>query len=61
MKWIGEYYDWKSDPKFVKAYQSYTKRNIEIFVTEDELKSRLRKKVEILGIKLGEKCTFNSI
>ena len=53
MRWICEYYDWKGDPKFVKAYQNYTKKNIELFVTEGELKSRLKKKLEILGIKLG--------
>ena len=28
IKWISEHYDWKNDPKFVKAYQSYTKRGI---------------------------------
>ena len=28
MRWINEYYNWKEDPKFVKAYQSYNRRNI---------------------------------
>lgn len=34
MKWIDEFYDWKNDPKFVKAYTNYTRRNIEIFLSE---------------------------
>ena len=34
MNWIGEYYDWKNYPKFTKAYNNYTRRNIELFVTE---------------------------
>ena len=34
MNWVGEYYDWKNDPKFTKAYNNYTRRNIELFVTE---------------------------
>jgi len=41
LKWINEYYDWKNDSKFVKAYQNYTKRNIEIFLTDKELCNRL--------------------
>jgi hypothetical protein len=56
IKWINDYYDWKKDPKFVKAYQNYTRRNIEIFLTEKELSNRLEKKLEILGVRLGEKC-----
>ena len=34
MRWVGEYYDWKNDPKFTKAYNNYTRRNIELFVNE---------------------------
>ncbi len=41
LKWINQYYDWKNDSKFVKAYQNYTKRNIEIFLIDKELSNRL--------------------
>jgi hypothetical protein len=34
MRWIEECYDWKKDSKFVKAYQNYTKRNIEVFLSD---------------------------
>jgi len=45
MRWINEFYDWKGDLKFVKAYQSYTRRNIDIFLTDAELGNRLDKKL----------------
>lgn len=35
MKWIAEFYDWKGDIKFVKAYHNYTRRNIVLFVTDN--------------------------
>lgn len=56
LKWINEYYDWKHDPKFSKAYQGYTRRSIEVFLSERELANRMEKKLEILGVRLGEKC-----
>lgn len=45
IKWINEYYDWKNDPKFTKAYQTYTRRNIELFLTDRELTNRMEKKL----------------
>ena len=45
LKWINEYYDWKGDPKFAKAYQTYTRRSIEVFLSERELDNRLEKKL----------------
>ena len=61
MKWIDEFYDWKNDPKFVKAYTNYTRRNIEIFLSESQIVNRLQKKLEILGVKIGEKCKNTAI
>jgi hypothetical protein len=34
MGWVAEYYDWQTDPKFGKAYHNYTRRNIEIFLSD---------------------------
>lgn len=56
MRWVEEYYDWQKDRKFVKAYQNYSRRNIEVFLGEKELGSRLDKKLEILGVRLGQRC-----
>ena len=53
MKWIEEYYDWKGDPKFTRAYNNYTRRNIELFLGDGELRSRLDKKLEMLGVRVG--------
>lgn len=55
LRWVGEYYDWQKDPKFSKAYQTYTRRSIEVFLSDRELEGRLEKKLEILGVRLGEK------
>lgn len=56
VKWVGEYYDWQRDPKFSKAYQGYSRRSIEVFLSDRELGSRLEKKLEILGARLDEQC-----
>lgn len=45
MRWVEEFYDWRNDSKFVKAYQNYTRRNIELFLSESEIVSRLEKKL----------------
>jgi len=37
IKWVNEYYDWKGDAKFVKAYHSYSRRNIEVFLSDGDL------------------------
>jgi hypothetical protein len=45
MNWINDYYDWKNDKKFIKVYQNYTRRNIELFLTDNEILNRLDKKL----------------
>ena len=34
MGWIEEYYDWRGDRKFSKTYRSYTRRNMDLFLTD---------------------------
>ena len=41
MKWINDYYDWKKDSRFAKAYRSYSRRNIELFLSDSDIRRRL--------------------
>ena len=45
MRWIEDNYDWKGDSRFSRAYHTYTRRGIEVFLTDQELTHRLDRKL----------------